>query len=272
MTTTLRLPRAETFSRLAIASVAAAFAVVGYLTAALGGQVDPIRDPVSDYEFHGAGAPLFVAAVLLLISGGLAVIAAMGHASLPRGRAVRVLFGLWCAGLSLVAVFPADRSASDPTVPGEIHWFGGAVYFTCLPAGGLLAAGPVAAWESAVEPGGAADPVVRGGGGGHGGGVRGLPVRPVAAGRPAGTPRARRGARPGGRAGAHRAAGRPMTTPVAILLAALGRPVSPVPRRTAQPVFVTLPAAAGTAGACPANRGHYGDLHAVTATALPDMA
>jgi hypothetical protein len=133
VTTTLRLPRAETFSRLAIASVAAAFGVVGYLTAALGGQVDPIRDPVSDYEFHGAGAPLFVVAVLLLISGGLAVIAAMGHAGLPRGRAVRVLFGLWCAGLSLVAVFPANPSAFDPTVPGEIHWFGGAVYFTCLP-------------------------------------------------------------------------------------------------------------------------------------------
>ncbi|WP_329047431.1 DUF998 domain-containing protein [Amycolatopsis sp. NBC_01488] len=134
MTTTLRMPRAEAFSRLAIASVAAAFVVVGYLTTALGGQVDPIRDPVSDYEFHGAGAPLFVAAVLLLISGGLAVIAAMGHADLPRGRAVRVLFGLWCAGLSLVAVFPANRSTADPTVPGDIHWFGGAVYFTCLPA------------------------------------------------------------------------------------------------------------------------------------------
>jgi hypothetical protein len=133
VTTTLRIPRAETFGRLAIASVAAALLVVGYLTATLGQQVDPIKDPVSDYEFHGAGGPLFVAAVLLLISGGVAVIVAMGHAGLPRSRAVRVFFGLWCAGLSLVAVFPANRSAVDPTASGEIHRFGGAVYLTCLP-------------------------------------------------------------------------------------------------------------------------------------------
>jgi hypothetical protein len=133
VTTTLRIPRAETFSRLAIASVAAALLVVGYLTATLGQQVDPIKDPVSDYEFHGAGGPLFVAAVLLLMAGGVAVIVAMGHAGLPRGRAVRVLFGLWCAGLSLVAVFPANRSAVDPTASGELHWLGGAVYLACLP-------------------------------------------------------------------------------------------------------------------------------------------
>jgi Protein of unknown function (DUF998) len=133
VTTTLRIPRAETFGRLAIALVAAASLVVCYLTATLGRQVDPIRDPVSDYEFYGAGGPLFVAAVLLLMAGGVAVNVATGQAALPRDRTVRVLFGLWCAGLSLVALFPANRSALDPTVSGEIHRFGGAVYLTCLP-------------------------------------------------------------------------------------------------------------------------------------------
>jgi hypothetical protein len=133
VSTSIRIPRAETFSRLAIASAAGASLVVGYLTATLGRQVDPITDPVSDYELHGAGGPLFVVAALLLLGGGLAVLAAIGHAGLPHGRAVRVLFGLWGAGVTIVAVFPCNRSALDPTVSGEIHRFGGAVLFTCLP-------------------------------------------------------------------------------------------------------------------------------------------
>jgi hypothetical protein len=133
VTTTLRIPRADTFSQLAIASVAATSLLVAYLTVTLGQQVNPITDPVSDYEFHGVGGPMFVASVLLMMASGLAVTTAMDHAGMPRTRAVRVLFGLWAAGLSLVAMFPGNRSAFDPTVSGEIHRFGGAVFLTSLP-------------------------------------------------------------------------------------------------------------------------------------------
>jgi hypothetical protein len=141
VTTTLRIPRAATYSQLAIASAAGASLVVGYLTATLGQQVDPITDPVSDYEFHGAGGPLFVAAALLLLGGGLAVLVAIGHARLPHGRAVRVLFGLWGTGLALVAMFPGNRSVLEPTISGEIHRFGSVAVLTCLPIACWLLAG-----------------------------------------------------------------------------------------------------------------------------------
>jgi hypothetical protein len=123
-------------ARLVIVLVCGAALVIGYLTVVLWHRVDPVTNPVSDYVFYGPGEPLFVLAVLLLILGGLALTAGMAGVGMPRSRGVRVLFGLWCAGLLLCAVFPGNRIASDPTVSGEIHRFGGAVFFTCLPLAG----------------------------------------------------------------------------------------------------------------------------------------
>jgi hypothetical protein len=105
--------------------------VVGYLDVALLHQVDPLTDPVSDYVFHNGA--LFVLAVLQLLLGGLAAAAGMHSVGMPRDRAVSILFGLWVAGLAIVAVFPGNRTVTESTVSGEIHRFGGAVFLTCLP-------------------------------------------------------------------------------------------------------------------------------------------
>jgi hypothetical protein len=108
--------------------------VVGCLTVMLGGQVNPLTDPVSDYALHGdGGQPLFILAILLMIAGGLAVRGAMTHAGMPRGQALNILFGLWYAGLALCAVFPGNRSATETTLSGNIHRFGGALFLTALP-------------------------------------------------------------------------------------------------------------------------------------------
>jgi hypothetical protein len=109
-----------------------ALLVVTYLDIAWIQQVDPILDPVSDYFFHNG--TLFVLAVLQLMAGGLAVTVGMNRAGVPLARPVTVLFRLWLAGLAVVAVFPGNPSVDVSTVSGEIHRFGGAVFFTCLPA------------------------------------------------------------------------------------------------------------------------------------------
>jgi hypothetical protein len=124
------------YARLGIVLVCAASLVVGYLDVVLLHRVDPVADPVSDYVFYGPGEPLFVLAVLLMVLGGLALTAGMTGVGMPRSRSVRVLFGLWAAGMLICAVFPASRLASDPTVSGELHRLGGAVFLTCLPLAG----------------------------------------------------------------------------------------------------------------------------------------
>jgi hypothetical protein len=133
------------FAIWAIVLIFCAQLIVDYLTFALMGQVNPVRDPVSDYVFHGAGGPLFPVAVLLLIAGGVAVAAGAKQVSVPRELVTQVLFGLWCAGLLLVATFHGNRTSNDPTVHGEIHRFGGAVFLTCLPLAGWRLARSLAA-------------------------------------------------------------------------------------------------------------------------------
>ena len=125
--------RAGMLAWLAIALVCASQLVISYLTVVLWQQVDPITNPVSDYVYHTPGGPLFIVAILLVILGGLALIAGMNGVDMPRARATNVLFGLWGAGLLLVASFHGNSSTNDPTVHGEIHRFGGAVFLTCLP-------------------------------------------------------------------------------------------------------------------------------------------
>jgi hypothetical protein len=132
----VRLPAAGRYALLGIALVVGAVLVTGYLTVVLWRQVDPMTTPVSDYAFYGPGGPLFVLSVLLLLFGGVALVAAMNDVRMPRSKGVRVLFGLWCAGLVLCAVFPANQVANSPTVSGEVHRLGGAVFLTSLPLAG----------------------------------------------------------------------------------------------------------------------------------------
>lgn len=124
---------AGTYARVAIALLCGALLGTLYLTVALRRQVDPISGLVSDYVYHPPGAPLFVLVALLMLLGGLLLTAAMNNLGILGGQAVRVLFGLWFAGLLIVAVFPADRTRTDVTVYGELHRLGAAVVLSCLP-------------------------------------------------------------------------------------------------------------------------------------------
>jgi uncharacterized protein DUF998 len=117
----------------AIGLAVAAQLLVAVLTTAFAGQVDPFRDPVSDYVFHRGGRALFAVAVLLVIASGAVLAAAARLAGLPVRTAVSVLFGLWLGGLVVVLVFRGNVSAAQPTLPGTLHRFGGAVLFASLP-------------------------------------------------------------------------------------------------------------------------------------------
>ncbi|HEV7980840.1 DUF998 domain-containing protein [Amycolatopsis sp.] len=164
MTTTLRTApaktgsglraRADVLARLAVTLAVSAQVVICYLTVVLWRQVDLFRDPVSDYAFFSAGRAWFVVAILLVLLAGLALVMAMSDAGLVRTTLTNVLFGLWAAGLLLVAVFPGNRAADDPTLHGEIHRFGGAVFLTCLPLACWTLATTLAAkplWTSAAR-------------------------------------------------------------------------------------------------------------------------
>jgi hypothetical protein len=124
---------AGVLARTAIVLIGAALLIIGYLTVALRGLVDPMTGLVSDYFYHGLAGPLFVTAVLLMVLGGLALAAALRRLGVPIQQSVRVLFRLWLGGLLVVAVFPGNRTSIDLSLHGEIHWFGGAVFLSCLP-------------------------------------------------------------------------------------------------------------------------------------------
>ncbi|MGH8922648.1 MAG: DUF998 domain-containing protein, partial [Acidimicrobiales bacterium] len=116
--------------------------VMGGLAVGLAQRVDPWRDPVSDYALQRWGRAPFLIAMLLVLAGGIALAMAARLAALPRSRGVIVLFGLWAAGLVVVVLFRENASATEVTLHGEIHRFGGAVLFGCLPfAGRALARG-----------------------------------------------------------------------------------------------------------------------------------
>jgi hypothetical protein len=140
---------------MAIWLAAGAQVVVGYLTFGLASEVDPIHDPVSDYVFYGAGQPLFILAVLLVLTGGGALATAAHLAGLPRTGWVTVLFGLWSGGLLMVIVFRGNTSADEPTLHGELHRLGGAVLFSSLPLACWTLARALRArprWASAATP------------------------------------------------------------------------------------------------------------------------
>lgn len=132
-TTSPRSARISPIAWTAIGLWTAALTLVGGLSIGFAHRVDPFRDPVSDYALHRSGRALFTIAVLLVLAGGIALVVAAHLAGLPRDRAVSVLFGLWVAGLFLVLLFQENPSTTVVTVHGEIHRFGGAVLFACLP-------------------------------------------------------------------------------------------------------------------------------------------
>ncbi len=107
--------------------------IIAGLTLGFAGDVDPLRDPVSDYAWHRGGRVLFAVAVVLLLAAAAALAVAAHLAALPRTPLASALFLLWTAGLVVVVLFRSNLSATDPTASGEIHRAGGAVLFASLP-------------------------------------------------------------------------------------------------------------------------------------------
>jgi hypothetical protein len=89
-----RGPAGALAARTAIVLIGAALLIIGYLTVALRGRVDPMTGLVSDYFYHGPGGPLGVTAVLLMVLGGPASAAALRSLGVPPPQSVRVLFRL----------------------------------------------------------------------------------------------------------------------------------------------------------------------------------
>jgi hypothetical protein len=103
-------------------------------------ELDPLRDAISFYV-HGRGWWLLTAGLLALDAASFVVVSL-----LPRDRrAARVLLMIWCLGVLLGAIFPADPLGSwtrPPSVSGAIHGNAAVVAFVALPLSALLAGGP----------------------------------------------------------------------------------------------------------------------------------
>jgi hypothetical protein len=122
---------------LTLVTALAAQAIIAGLTLGFAGNVDPLRDPVSDYAWHRGSRVLFEVAVLLLLMAAGTLAAAAHLAELPRTPLASTLFALWATGLVVVLLFRSNVSATDPTASGEIHRAGGAVLFASLPLAAL---------------------------------------------------------------------------------------------------------------------------------------
>ncbi|GAB3347856.1 hypothetical protein GCM10027360_00580 [Amycolatopsis echigonensis] len=120
--------------RCAIGTVTAAQAVISLLSLTFTLEVNPIRDPVSDYALHRASRAWFTLAVLLALAGAGALALAARIVAMPVSTGAAVLFGLWALALVTVLVFRGNASAAESTVHGEVHRVAGAVLFGTLPS------------------------------------------------------------------------------------------------------------------------------------------
>ncbi len=100
-------------------------------------ELDPMRDAISCYV-HGRGG--------WLLSVGLLALDGASFALLPmlRGRGARFWFGLWCFGVLLGTVFPADPPGSwnrPSTVSGAVHGIAALAAFAGLTVAAVLSGG-----------------------------------------------------------------------------------------------------------------------------------
>lgn len=102
-------------------------------------QVDPLRDTISGYAYVEPGRWMLETSVVYLSIGSLALFAALLSAGMSASPTTYLLFGMWVTGLALAALFPATRTL-DPTLSGQVHWYGSLLAFLSLPAIGYSVA------------------------------------------------------------------------------------------------------------------------------------
>lgn len=131
---------------LAIAGVALAALLAGYLHVRLAGVVSPIRQTVSDYALSPAGKAVFAAMCLVLAVGSLGLVSAVvtlrPYGTARRGYVIVLLLTAWCLGLTVAALFPTDPMGGRMSLDGEAHRWAIVLAFVSLPAVAWLLAGP----------------------------------------------------------------------------------------------------------------------------------
>lgn len=131
--------RALTLARVAIGCFALSAVVVIGLHFALHGQVDPIRQVISDYGVSG-GAVAFGFGTLALAAGTLVLMTGLSRAGIPLTSPVRALAATWSGGLTLCAFFRTDLTGASLTASGEVHRYAGIALFVSLPSATRLLA------------------------------------------------------------------------------------------------------------------------------------
>lgn len=123
-------------------AAAAAVAAIPPITALHLSATDPIEPSgwtISDYVVSLPHGTLLFA----LTTGALALgagLLARGLVAVPGTGRVRLLLGLWAAGLLIAAAFPTNLRGTPANLSSEIHLYAGAVAFAVLPIAAWLLA------------------------------------------------------------------------------------------------------------------------------------
>lgn len=137
LTTSDGLARAT--ARAGTLAVVAAAVILGSLEVdAASDGMNLSRQTISHHalDVHGWAFDL---AVLLLAGGSLAIAGSLIASGVVRlTSATTVMFGLFSAGLALVAVFTKHDWSVGPSVSGYVHWAGTVLAFLSLPCAMIL--------------------------------------------------------------------------------------------------------------------------------------
>ncbi|MGH3877123.1 MAG: DUF998 domain-containing protein [Actinophytocola sp.] len=124
-------------SLLSLIALVRSLAMMTYLNIHFAHEVDPFSRAVSYYVFYGDGREEFATSATVLALGTVLMLTGMWVQGIRLGGASTAFFGIWCASLTLCAIFPTDNSKSIVSTSGLIHQVAGASLFVSLPLAGL---------------------------------------------------------------------------------------------------------------------------------------
>lgn len=124
----------------AIISFVASLLPMVYLHLDSTGQLNPLKQTISDYVLTHQGARLFDTSALALAIGSASLMTGLASAGLIRGAPLTVLFLVWCVGLLVAVLFPTDPVGGVQSFSGDMHRWAGTLFFPCLSAAGFLLA------------------------------------------------------------------------------------------------------------------------------------
>ena len=103
-----------------------------YLNIRYAGEVDPWSRAESYYVFVGDGRRAFAISVVVLAAATVLVLVGMAGV----GARVATWSAIWCASLTLYAIFPTDNGKTIVSTGGMVHQAAGAALFVSLPLAG----------------------------------------------------------------------------------------------------------------------------------------